>query len=152
MTDGATRLRAAGLRATPQRIAIIDTLDRLGGHRTAEEIGGAMRGSGTVLPRASLYHALAAMAARGVLLVADAGPGTARYELAAEWHHHLVCRACGAIVDVPCVTGAKPCLDARVPGAIVDEAQVVFRGLCPACATAAGRPASSAADDDRAGA
>jgi Fur family ferric uptake transcriptional regulator len=146
--SAAARLRLAGLRATRQRIAILDTLERLGGHRTTEEIGGAMRRAGTTTPRASLYHALATMAARGVVLVADSGPGTARYELAADWHHHLVCRRCGGIVDVPCLTGSRPCLEASIPGAVVDEAQVVFRGLCPACA-ARGR---LAADDDRAGA
>ena len=53
-------------------------------------------------------------------------------------HHHLVCRACGQIVDVPCVRGSRPCLDADLPGARIDEANVVFRGLCPAC-VAAGR-------------
>jgi Fe2+ or Zn2+ uptake regulation protein len=74
------------------------------------------------------------MADAGVLLVADAGPGTARFEPAGDWHHHLVCRACGAIVDVPCTTGARPCLDAALPGAVVDEAQVIYRGICPACA------------------
>jgi Fe2+ or Zn2+ uptake regulation protein len=156
VTDAATRLRGSGLRATPQRIAIVDTLRRLGGHRTAEEIGGAMRGAGAAMPRASLYHALAAMAARGVVLVADSGPGTARYELASEWHHHLVCRQCGTIVDVPCATGARPCLDASIPGAVVDEAQVVYRGLCPACAAGGDRLAAGgdrlAADHDRAGA
>jgi Fur family ferric uptake transcriptional regulator len=74
------------------------------------------------------------MADAGVLLVADAGPGTARFEVAGDWHHHLVCRACGTIVDVPCATGKRPCLEAVLPGAVVDEAQVVFRGLCPDCA------------------
>ena len=78
------------------------------------------------------------MAEAGVLLVADAGPGTARYEVAGAWHHHLVCRGCATIVDVPCVARTKPCLEAALPGARIDEAQVVFRGLCPDCAAAAG--------------
>ena len=106
----------------------------LGGHPTADDVAVALGATGSPLPRASLYHALGAMADAGVLLVADAGPGTARFELAGDWHHHLVCRACGAIVDVPCATGSRPCLEAALPGAVVDEAQVVFRGLCPACA------------------
>ena len=91
--------------------------------------------AGLPVPRASLYHALGSLAAAGVLMVADAGPGVARYELAAAWHHHLVCRSCGAIVDVPCVRGSRPCLDADIPGAVIDEAQVIFRGTCAACAT-----------------
>ncbi len=135
MIEAPGRLRAAGLRVTPQRIAILDALAALGGHPTADDVAAALGRTGSPLPRASLYHALGAMADAGVLLVADAGPGTARYELAGDWHHHLVCRACGSIVDVPCASGERPCLDAALPGAIVDEAQVVFRGLCPACAT-----------------
>jgi Fur family ferric uptake transcriptional regulator len=134
--DAPARLRAAGLRVTRQRVAVLDALDSLGGHRTADEVAASLSGDGRPLPRASLYHALGTMAEAGVLLVADAGPGTARYEPAGTWHHHLVCRACAAIVDVPCAVGSKPCLDAAVPGAVIDEAQVIFRGLCPACASA----------------
>ncbi len=87
------------------------------------------------MPRATLYHGLNSMSDAGVLLVADAGPGVARFEIASSWHHHLVCRACGGVVDVPCVRGRRPCLDADLPGAVVEEAQVIFRGLCPSCAT-----------------
>jgi Fe2+ or Zn2+ uptake regulation protein len=119
---------------TRQRVAIIDALATAGGHRTADEVAAALRGGGTSMPRASLYHALGTMAEAGVVLVADAGPGAVRYEVATEPHHHLVCRACGRIVDVPCVRGSRPCLDADLPGARIDEAQVVFRGLCPTCA------------------
>jgi len=132
--DAAARLRQAGLRVTRQRVSILDALASLGGHRTADEVGAALRDAGAPLPRASLYHALGAMAAAGVLLVADAGPGVARYEVASSWHHHLVCRSCGAILDVPCVRGRAPCLEADLPGAAVDEAQVIFRGRCPTCA------------------
>jgi Fe2+ or Zn2+ uptake regulation protein len=135
MTDGPPgRLRAAGLRVTRQRIAIIDALGGLGGHRTADEVATSLDAAGARVPRASLYHALGSLAAAGVVMVADAGPGAARYELASTWHHHLVCRSCGDIVDVPCVRGSRPCLDANIPGATIDEAQVIFRGTCAACA------------------
>lgn len=132
--EPAGRLRAAGLRVTRQRVAVVDALERSGGHRTADEIARTLAAAGVAMPRASLYHALSALVAGGVVLVADAGPGTTRYEVAGTWHHHLVCRACGAVVDVPCAGGQRPCLDADVPGAVVDEAQVIFRGLCAACA------------------
>lgn len=144
MTDGpAVRLRAAGLRVTRQRIAVLDALAGIGGHRTAEEVAASLEATGGRVPRASLYHVLGSLAAAGVLMVADSGPGAARYEAAASWHHHLVCRSCGAIVDVPCVRGSRPCLDAEIPGAIIDEAQVIFRGTCASCATspAVTRPA-----------
>jgi Fe2+ or Zn2+ uptake regulation protein len=133
--DPAGRLRAAGLRVTRQRVAVVDALERSGGHRTADEIARDLASAGAAMPRASLYHALSALVAGGAVLVADAGPGTTRYEVAGTWHHHLVCRTCGAVVDVPCTRGERPCLDAALPGAVVDEAQVIFRGLCPSCAT-----------------
>ncbi len=133
-SDPAARLRDAGLRVTTARMAVIRALETLGGHRTADEIGAAVGAGGAAIPRASLYHALGALTRAEVVLVADAGPGTTRYEVAAAWHHHLVCRACGAIVDVPCAAGARPCLEAELPGAMVDEAQVIYRGLCGSCA------------------
>ena len=144
MTDGPPgRLRAAGLRITRQRIAIIGALGDLGGHRTADEVATSLDAAGVRVPRASLYHALGSLAAAGVVMVADAGPGVARYELASTWHHHLVCRSCGDIIDVPCVRGSRPCLEAEIPGATIDEAQVIFRGTCAACVARPGpaRPA-----------
>jgi Fur family ferric uptake transcriptional regulator len=138
VTDHATLLRGAGLRATPQRLAILAALEAVGGHPTADELQAALREGGSSLPRASLYHALASMSQAGVVIAAETGPGTARYEIRAGRHHHLVCRSCGAIVDVPCVAGATPCLDASLPGAEIEEAQVVFRGRCPACAAGGG--------------
>ena len=136
MTDGpAARLRVAGLRVTRQRVAVLGVLADLGGHRSAEEVATSLAAAGVPVPRASLYHALGSLATAGVLMVADAGPGVARYEAASSWHHHLVCRSCGAIVDVPCVRGSRPGLDADIPGATIDEAQVIFRGTCASCAT-----------------
>ncbi|HSW42397.1 MAG TPA: Fur family transcriptional regulator [Patescibacteria group bacterium] len=144
MTDGpAGRLRAAGLRVTRQRIAVLEALLGLGGHRTAEEVAASLEVADLRVPRASLYHALGSLAAAGVIVVADAGPGVARYEVASSWHHHLVCRSCGAVIDVPCLRGAPPCVEADLPGATIDEAQVIFRGTCASCATSRdeGRPA-----------
>jgi Fe2+ or Zn2+ uptake regulation protein len=137
------RLRSAGLRATRSRIAVLEALEALGGHRTADEIGTSMADAGAAIPRASLYHGLGALVGAGLVLVADAGPGTTRYESAVEWHHHFVCRGCGDVVDVPCVRGTRPCLEPDLTGLIVDEAQVIFRGTCGTCATLPGAAVAS---------
>lgn len=51
--------------------------------------------------------------------------------------HRVVCRSCGAIADVDCAVGAAPCLTASgAHGFTIDEAEVVYRGLCPDCSTA----------------
>jgi Fe2+ or Zn2+ uptake regulation protein len=130
----AARLRSAGLRATGRRVAVLEALARVGGHRTADDVGQALAATGAAVPRASLYHVLGSLATAGVILVADAGPGATRYELAGTWHHHLVCRSCGSVTDVPCVRGKRPCLEPDLSGVIVDQAQVIFRGTCAACA------------------
>ena len=59
----------------------------------------------------------------------------ARYEdRVNDNHHHLVCRSCGATVDVYCAVDEAPCLEAADDhGFIVDEAEVIYWGTCPAC-------------------
>lgn len=84
--------------------------------------------------RASIYNVLDDLTRADLVMRADRGPGTAICEVADAWHHRFVCRACGAVLDVPCAVGSKPCLDADIPAAIIDEAQIIFRGLCPSCA------------------
>lgn len=129
--EWAARLTKAGLRVTRPRLLLLELLQELGGHQSAEDILRALRQRESTLPRASVYNVLQSLADRGVLMVADAGPGRALYEVSDEWHHHLVCRECGALWDVPCTQGTKPCLEAPVPGIQTDEAQVIHRGPCP---------------------
>ncbi|MEO7132292.1 MAG: hypothetical protein ABIZ07_13045, partial [Dermatophilaceae bacterium] len=48
--------------------------------------------------------------------------------------HHVVCRACGEISDVECAVGERPCLHASNDhGYVIDEAEVIYWGVCPAC-------------------
>src|ERR1700742_5178455 len=129
------RLRAAGLRATRPRIEVAETLRQLGGPRTADEVHARLP---SALPRTSVYNALAPMADAGIVLRAAVGPGAVVYEVAEQWHHHFVCRRCGGITDVPCVVGAAPCLSPGDGFGEVEEAQVIFRGMCALCLSGGG--------------
>jgi Fur family ferric uptake transcriptional regulator len=131
--DASQVIRHAGLRATKPRVLVYGVLQEAGGHRTADEVAGLVADSGQRLPRASIYNVLDDLTRVDLVMRADRGPGSAIYEVADTWHHHFVCRQCGAITDVPCAVGSKPCLDADVPGAVVDEAQIIFRGVCASC-------------------
>ncbi len=133
MTDIAGRLRSAGLRATRPRLAVTEALRAMGGHHTADEVHAHLVEHGTSLPRTSVYNALVALSELGVVLRADVGPGAAVYEYAESWHHHFVCQRCGRVTDVTCLIGAKPCLTAGHDVGRVDEAQVIFRGICHDC-------------------
>jgi Fur family ferric uptake transcriptional regulator len=131
--DTSQVIRGTGLRATKPRILVYGLLRDAGGHRTADEVAGMVADSGRRLPRASIYNVLEDLSRVDLVMRADRGPGSAIYEVADTWHHHFVCRECGRVTDVPCAIGSKPCLDADVPGAVIDEAQIIFRGICASC-------------------
>lgn len=137
--DPQVRLREAGLRATRPRVLVLELLEHLGGHRSADEVSAALAEAGQPLPRASVYNVLHDLTEHGLAFSADAGPGRALYEIATHWHHHFVCRQCGSVTDVPCVVGEKPCLRPGdgLDAAEIDEAQVIFRGRCARCSEAA---------------
>jgi Fur family ferric uptake transcriptional regulator len=101
---------------------------------------------GTVSTQA-VYDCLEALAGAGLARRIEPAGHPARYESrVGDNHHHLVCRSCGATVDVDCAVGAAPCLTpSSSHGFLVEEAEVVFWGRCPECLTTPGTvsPASS---------
>lgn len=137
-SDTRARLRAAGLRITQPRIAVLEWLSGHP-HATAEQVATAARARlGTVSTQA-VYDVLSACTAAGLLRRIEPAGHPARFETrAGDNHHHLVCRVCGHTEDVDCVRGERPCLEpSDTAGFLVDEAEVVFWGLCPDCRTAA---------------
>jgi Fur family ferric uptake transcriptional regulator len=87
-----------------------------------------------VSPQA-VYGVLEALIAAGLARRIEPAGAPALFELrVGDNHHHLVCRSCGAVADVDCTVGAAPCLTpSDTAGFVVDEAEVVFWGLCPRC-------------------
>lgn len=128
------KLKERGLKVTRSRLKVLQVLRDQGGHRSADEIFRFLEELGEPLPRGSVFKVVGDLARHNLLMVTDAGPGRALYEYSSEWHHHFVCRACGVILDVPCVEGRKPCLlpEVSVP-ATIEEAQIIFRGICDDC-------------------
>jgi Fur family ferric uptake transcriptional regulator len=131
----AERLRAAGLRVTSTRVAVYSELAGAG-HLDADALAARVRerlGGGS---RQAVYDTLGTLCELGLVRrIEPAGSPAALYESrVADNHHHIVCRSCGRVQDVACVSGAAPCLDASdTAGFVVDEAEVTFWGLCPAC-------------------
>lgn len=136
LPDADARLRLVGLRRTRPRLAVLDLLGRIGGHRGVDEIGAGLERAGTPLPLTTIYNVVHDLTGAGILVVADAGSGRSLYEVADGWHHHFVCRSCGDVVDVPCGRGPKPCATPDLPGVEVDEVSIIFRGRCAACVAA----------------
>jgi Fe2+ or Zn2+ uptake regulation protein len=132
-------LRSAGLRATGPRLAVHGVLHDAraeGRHLTAADVAAEARRRTDGISTQAVYDCLEALTGAGLVRRIEPAGRPALYETrVGDNHHHLVCRACGATVDVDCTHGTAPCL---VPsddhGFVVDEAEVVFWGRCAACA------------------
>lgn len=136
-TDSAQLLRSADLRVTRPRVAV---LEAVGAHPHADTdaIFGAVRLALPDVSRQAVYDVLHALTAARLVRRFQPSGSTARYEARiGDNHHHVVCRTCGAIADVDCAVGTTPCLTASEShGFDIDEAEVVYWGICPACSTA----------------
>jgi Fur family ferric uptake transcriptional regulator len=146
MEHAADELRAAGLRVTRPRLAVLAEVASHP-HADVETIATGARARLGSLSTQAGYDVVHALSDASLLRRIEPAGSPARYELArGDNHHHLVCRACRDIVDVPCATGQAPCLRAsNDAGYLVDEAEVTYWGLCAACraAPAAAEPVTA---------
>ncbi|RJO77956.1 transcriptional repressor [Nocardia panacis] len=127
-------LRTAGLRVTAPRLAVLDAVARTP-HADADSVAAAARAALGSVSTQAVYDVLHACVRAGILRRIEPAGSPARYETrTGDNHHHLVCRGCDAVVDIDCAVGAAPCLDpVDDHGYVIDEAEVVFWGLCPNC-------------------
>jgi Fe2+ or Zn2+ uptake regulation protein len=130
----AAELRGAGLRVTAARVALLETV-RDGEHLDVEAIAAAVRGRVGHISTQAVYEALHALTAAGLIRRIEPAGSPARFEgRIGDNHHHVVCRSCGVVADVDCAVGDAPCLTASDNhGFFIDEAEVVYWGLCPDC-------------------
>jgi Fur family ferric uptake transcriptional regulator len=131
----AEELRGAGLRVTAARVALLATV-RDGDHLGVEEIFAGVLGRVGHVSLQAVYEALHALTAAGLVRRIEPAGSPARFEgRLGDNHHHAVCRSCGAVADVDCAVGEAPCLTASDDhGFSIDEAEVIYWGLCPGCA------------------
>ncbi|GAA3506396.1 Fur family transcriptional regulator [Streptomyces prasinosporus] len=134
--SAAEELRGAGLRATAARVALLDTVRR-GDHLDVEAIARGVRERIGHVSLQAVYEALNALTGAGLVRRIEPAGSPARYEgRVGDNHHHLVCRSCGLVADVDCALGDAPCLTASDGhGFVIDEAEVIYWGLCPDCST-----------------
>ncbi|MEU1185340.1 Fur family transcriptional regulator [Streptomyces sp. NPDC005820] len=133
----ADELRGAGLRVTAARVALLETV-RSGDHLDVDAIASGVRDRVGHISVQAVYEALHALTAAGLVRRIEPPGSPARFEgRVGDNHHHLVCRSCGVVADVDCAVGHAPCLTASDDqGFAIDEAEVIYWGLCPTCSTA----------------
>lgn len=136
--DYAQALKSAALRVTRPRMAVMHAVE-LHPHADTDKVIDAARQRLPEISRQTVYDALNALSAAGLLRRIQPAGSLARYESrVGDNHHHIVCRSCGVIADVDCAAGETPCLTAAddhglLDGFEIDEAEVIYWGRCPEC-------------------
>jgi Fur family transcriptional regulator, stress-responsive regulator len=130
-------LRGAGLRVTAVRVALLETV-QAGDHLGVDAITAGVRDRVGHVSLQAVYEALHALGAAGLVRRIEPAGSPARFERrVGDNHHHIVCRSCGVVADVDCAVGEAPCLTASDDhGFSIDEAEVIYWGLCPGCSAA----------------
>ena len=133
----AGELRGAGLRVTAARVALLEIV-RDGDHLGIEAIAAGVRDRIGHISLQAVYDALYALTAAGLIRRIEPAGRPPRFEgRIGDNHHHIVCRSCGVVADVDCAVGEAPCLTASDDrGFSIDEAEVIYWGLCPDCSIA----------------
>lgn len=131
------QLRAADLRVTRPRVAVLEAV-HAHPHADTETIFAAVRSGLPDVSRQAVYDVLHALTGAHLIRRIQPSGSVARYEArVGDNHHHVVCRSCGTIADVDCAVGEAPCLTPSehdaLDGFVLDEAEVIYWGLCPAC-------------------
>ncbi len=134
-------LRGVALRVTRPRVAVL-TAVHTHPHADTDSIIQAVRADLPDVSHQAVYDSLSTLTSAGLVRRIQPSGSVARYESrVGDNHHHVVCRSCGVIADVDCAVGEAPCLiasddDGSLAGFSIDEAEVIYWGVCPDCSTA----------------
>jgi Fur family transcriptional regulator, stress-responsive regulator len=142
-TEYTELLRNADLRVTRPRVAVLEAVDAHP-HADTETILGAVRAALPEVSRQAVYDVLGALTTARLVRKIQPSGSPARYESrVGDNHHHVICRSCGTIADVDCAVGEAPCLTpSDYNGFVLDEAEVIYWGLCADCLPEVSQPNS----------
>ncbi|MDR0959566.1 MAG: transcriptional repressor [Propionibacteriaceae bacterium] len=137
-------LRHHDLRVTQPRLAVLCCLES-SGHATAEQVADGVRELIGPVATQTIYDVLAVLTSAGLVRTIEPAGSARLYERrVGDNHHHIICRRCRMVADIDCATGHVPCLEIPAPhapvggradsgGFLIDEAEVIFWGLCSTC-------------------
>jgi Fur family ferric uptake transcriptional regulator len=127
-------LRDHGLRATPQRVAVLDELAKERGDVTAQVLHARLHKQGKRQGLATVYRALGSLAERGVIDTLSHGQHLCYRFCSPGHHHHLTCRECHAVVEIgDCAVDKWARSIAERFGFAEVRHSVELTGTCPQC-------------------
>jgi Fur family ferric uptake transcriptional regulator len=131
------KLRARGLRLTPQREMILSVMHDVEGVATAEEIYAQVQSLTSAVDISTVYRTLDLLQKLDIVACIDPGDGQHRYELLGVHgpHIHLICASCGKVTGID-LQKAHPLAERLRAdyGFVVDLDHLSILGLCQACA------------------
>ncbi len=126
-------LREKGLKVTPQRRVIFETLQDNTNHPTVEDIYRRVQGVMPDISLATVYHTVRDLVEMGEVVELDLGEGKTRYDPCTAPHCHLVCLGCRRVVDIMNKLGGLELSPAETCGYQIVRREVVLYGYCPEC-------------------
>ena len=133
-SDYAPQLRARGFRMTPQRLAILHVLRHDGTHLSPVEVYKKALKELPGLTEPTVYRTLEFLSDNGLVRPSYATNGRLTYEIAGNDHHHIVCRNCGAEIEVGHILlESLYRLLETTSGYRSIHSHVTFFGVCPEC-------------------
>ncbi len=130
----APQLRARGFRMTPQRLAILHVLHHAGTHLSPGEIYKRARQELPGITEPTVYRTLDFLTENGLIYPSHSGNRHSTYEIAGRDHHHVVCRICGAEIEVEHALLASLYRKLETASGYTHiDSHVNFLGICPQC-------------------
>ena len=114
-----------------QRLKILEVLLEGSEHPTAAMIHERVSREIPTISKTTVYNTLDTFAQKGLIQCLTIKPEESRYDGVAVSHHHLLCKRCGAIIDIDvcCEYAQKKEID----GHLVEEVHGYFKGVCREC-------------------
>ena len=134
MTDYATLLKESGLKATFQRMNILESIEQYG-HMTIDTIYEKVIKTHPSLSLATVYKNIILMVEKGVLVEVPITGEKAKYELTKADHIHLVCTECGEVEDKPHNVDADALFSSMTKNEnfSLSKQQINLYGVCSQC-------------------
>lgn len=122
-------------RHTLQRAIVLQEVQQIQGHATADMIYNKIRISHPTISRATVYRNLKALAQDRAITRIEVPDGADFYEAKNQKHYHIKCTCCGGLFDasLPCIPQLLELAQAKDQRFELFSYSLLFEGLCPSC-------------------
>ena len=119
---------------TIQRSLVLDVVNRLKSHATADEVYAEVAATHPNISKATVYRNLNLLSEMGMIRKLEIPGGADRFDHICKEHCHVKCEKCGRVFDIeiPYIDGLDNLVENR-NGCELTGYDILFRGICPDC-------------------